>query len=156
MYCYDEHPDCLSCRGAAIDSYLFCLLWWEPKAEKVSHIRYGSKGALEKVVRKEDFSHSIAERASVHEAMVFHNIGMGAPPKLKQTAGHLSKARRKFAQIKLGQVDIPVEKDLFRFRSLPTFFRKTNFEFCLWAQGLRAASGWAPSGSPLFVRATCP
>ena len=137
MYCYDEHPDCLSCRGAAIDSYLFGLLWWEPKAEKVSHIRYGSKGALEKVVRKEDFSHSIAERASMHEAMVFHNIGMGAPPKLKQTAGHLSKARRKFAQIKLvdWQVDIPVEKDLFRFRSLPTFFRKTNFE---------------------FVRATCP
>ena len=131
MYCYDEHPDCLSCRGAAIDSYLFCLLWWEPKAEKVSHIRYGSKGALEKVVRKEDFSHSIAERASMHIVMVFHNIGMGAPPKLKQTAGHLSKARRKFAQIKLGQVDIPVEKDLFRFRSLPTFFRKTNFEFCV-------------------------
>ena len=92
----------------------------------------------------------------MHVGIVCHNIFEGAPPKLKETARHLSKVRLKFAQIKLWHVDIPVEEDPLRLHCLPSFFRKTNFEFCLWAQGLGAASGGAPSGSPLFVRATCP
>ena len=72
------------------------------------------------------------DSGSAISVLVCRNIFVGTPPKLKEAAGHLSKVRLKFAQIKLWHVDIRGGEDPVRLpEHCRSSFRKTDFKFCL-------------------------
>ena len=54
------------------------------------------------------------DSGSAISVLVCRNIFVGTPPKLKEAAGHLSKVRLKFAQIKLWHIDISGGEDPVR------------------------------------------